>query len=52
MSELEDCISLVRDQGPNRDGIDSWKWLLEMDGGFTVKGLKEIVDEKILGPRS
>ncbi|GJU94255.1 putative cupredoxin [Tanacetum coccineum] len=48
---LEDCISLVRHQVPTRDGIDSWQWMLE-DGGFTVKVLKEMVDEKILGPRS
>ncbi|GJU89341.1 hypothetical protein Tco_1301764 [Tanacetum coccineum] len=46
LGELEDCISLVRDQVPIRDGTDSWQWMLE-DGGFTVKVLKEIVGEKI-----
>nr|GEW04608.1 glycerol-3-phosphate acyltransferase 1 [Tanacetum cinerariifolium] len=49
--ELEDCISLVRDHVPSRDGTDSWQWMLE-DGGFSVKVLKEMVDEKVLGPRS
>ncbi|GKF35098.1 hypothetical protein Tco_0108298 [Tanacetum coccineum] len=51
MGELEDCISLVRHQVPTRDGIDSWQWMLE-DGGFTVKVLKAMVDEKIFSPRS
>ena len=52
MGELDGCISLVRDLAPNRDGINLWKWLLEMEGGFTVKGLKEMVEEKVLSPRS
>ncbi|GJY79824.1 hypothetical protein Tco_0485625 [Tanacetum coccineum] len=51
LGELEDCISLVRDQVPTRDGTDSWQWMLE-DGGFIVKVLKEMVDEKVLGSRS
>ncbi|GJT90512.1 hypothetical protein Tco_1079357 [Tanacetum coccineum] len=51
MGELEDCFSLVRDQAPNRDGTNMWKLVLE-DSGFTYKGLKEMVDEKALGPRS
>ncbi|GJR97831.1 RNA-directed DNA polymerase, eukaryota, reverse transcriptase zinc-binding domain protein [Tanacetum coccineum] len=51
LGELEDCISLVRDHVPSRDGTDSWKWMLE-DGGFSVKVLKEMVDEKVLGLRS
>ncbi|GJX02450.1 putative RNA-directed DNA polymerase, eukaryota, reverse transcriptase zinc-binding domain protein [Tanacetum coccineum] len=51
LGELEDCISLVRDHVPSRDGTDSWQWMLE-DGGFSVKVLKEMVDEKVLGPRS
>ncbi|GJZ59581.1 sodium/calcium exchanger NCL2-like protein [Tanacetum coccineum] len=51
LGELEDCISLVRDQVPIRDGTDSWQWMLE-DGGFTVKVLKVTVGEKVLGPRS
>ncbi|GKC16931.1 reverse transcriptase domain, reverse transcriptase zinc-binding domain protein [Tanacetum coccineum] len=51
MGKLDDCLSLVRDQVPTRDGTDSWQWLLE-DGGFTVKRLKEMVDEKVLGMRS
>ena len=52
MGELEECVNLVRDQVPTRDGSDLWQWLLEMDGRFTVKGLREMVDEKVLGPRS
>ncbi|GJX01510.1 hypothetical protein Tco_0185423 [Tanacetum coccineum] len=39
LGELADCISLVRDKVPTRDGTDSWQWMLE-DGGFTVKRFK------------
>ncbi|GJU64548.1 hypothetical protein Tco_1246383 [Tanacetum coccineum] len=27
---------------------DNWRWVLQDDGNFTVKGLSKMVDEKIL----
>ncbi|GJZ04605.1 hypothetical protein Tco_0537880 [Tanacetum coccineum] len=47
--ELEK-LSLVRDIVSVRDQVDSWRWLLADDGVFFVKGLKEIMDDKVFNP--
>nr|GEV07216.1 RNA-directed DNA polymerase, eukaryota [Tanacetum cinerariifolium] len=53
MGELEDCVSLVRDQVPTRDGTRMWQWLLE-DGILQSRDLKRrnLLDNLVMGLHS
>lgn len=42
-------MSLIQGVTINRSKKDSWRWFLDEDCKFTVKGLKRLVDVKVLG---
>lgn len=49
LGELQELMELVQEGYPDRHEKDKWVWLMDDQGVFTVKRLKELVDEKVLG---
>ncbi|GKD77088.1 RNA-directed DNA polymerase, eukaryota, reverse transcriptase zinc-binding domain protein [Tanacetum coccineum] len=45
---MEDLMSVLGDCTLSCDFKDTWRWLLEDDGRFTVKSLSRIADSKFL----
>ena len=49
LGDLTELTNLITFFIPNVLISDSWRWTLDKDGCFTVKGLRELIDGKILG---
>nr|GEX49506.1 hypothetical protein [Tanacetum cinerariifolium] len=49
LSELEELSSVLRDLAPVLGYVDSSRWFLASDGVFSVKHIRELIDEKIFG---
>ncbi|GJU29316.1 peroxidase 64 [Tanacetum coccineum] len=48
LGELEELSSVLRDLAPVLGYVDSSRWFLASDGVFSVKHIRELIDEKIL----
>nr|GEZ56084.1 putative RNA-directed DNA polymerase, eukaryota, reverse transcriptase zinc-binding domain protein [Tanacetum cinerariifolium] len=48
LGELEELSSVQRDLAPVLGNVDSSRWFLASEGVFSVKHIRELIDEKIL----
>ncbi|GKB80764.1 reverse transcriptase domain, reverse transcriptase zinc-binding domain protein [Tanacetum coccineum] len=46
--DFEDLVGLLQNVVISNNCKDRWKWLLQEDGDFTVKGLSKMIEEKTL----